>query len=187
MGTSPRGSLAHVLRCARLPSAIGRRAVCRRTALVHSNGSNNTSSSVFQDQMRQPDRRTGAAGHLPGIANLLINFEKQERSDTLRQHWRRGEFHTIILCMLSVVLRLQACFRKGAARAYVHAQLVHAQWLHVAQLHMRVFIKRVATDDNIADLPSREVGSSRFRTDPFTHVMTFAVPGVRHIAANRCS
>ena len=38
-----------------------------------------------------------------------------------------------------------------------HAQLVHEQWLHVALTGMQLFIKRVATDDNIADLPSRRV------------------------------
>ena len=38
-----------------------------------------------------------------------------------------------------------------------HAQLVHEQWLHVAITGMQLFIKRVATDDNIADLPSRRV------------------------------
>ena len=45
--------------------------------------------------------------------------------------------------------------RKGTARRYDHAQLVHAQWMHVAMMGMRLWIQRVATDDNLADLPSR--------------------------------
>ena len=34
---------------------------------------------------------------------------------------------------------------------------MHQQWLHIVQMRMRVFVKRVSTDDNIADLPSRKV------------------------------
>ena len=52
----------------------------------------------------------------------------------------------------------QASCRRGTARCWDHAQLVHDQWLQAAIAGMQVFIKRVATDDNIADLPSREVG-----------------------------
>ena len=50
---------------------------------------------------------------------------------------------------------MQVAISRGRARAWDHAQLVHAQWLHIAQLRALVFIKRVATDDNLADLPSR--------------------------------
>ena len=49
----------------------------------------------------------------------------------------------------------QVALSKGRARAWDHAQLVHSQWLHAAKEHMRLHIVRVATDDNIADLPSR--------------------------------
>ena len=38
-----------------------------------------------------------------------------------------------------------------------HAQLVHKQWTHVAEQGLNVYIVRVGTHDNIADLPSREV------------------------------
>ena len=55
---------------------------------------------------------------------------------------------------------VQASVRRGTARSWDHAQLVHEQWLQAALLEMQVFVKRVATDDNIADLPSREVGHS---------------------------
>ena len=37
-----------------------------------------------------------------------------------------------------------------------HAQLVHEQWLLAAMSSMQLFIVRVGTHDNIADLPSRE-------------------------------
>ena len=45
---------------------------------------------------------------------------------------------------------------KGTARSWDHAQLVHAQWLHAARERMQLYVKRVATEDNIADLPSRK-------------------------------
>ena len=48
-----------------------------------------------------------------------------------------------------------ACF-KGTARSWDHAQLVHAQLLHAVREHMQLHVKRVATEDNIADLPSRK-------------------------------
>ena len=47
--------------------------------------------------------------------------------------------------------------RRGTARCFDHAQLVHAQWLHAAKLRTQLWIQRVATDDNVADLPSRQV------------------------------
>jgi hypothetical protein len=49
----------------------------------------------------------------------------------------------------------EICCRKGTARHWDHAQLVHAQWLHAARARMELWVKRVATKDNIADLPSR--------------------------------
>ena len=45
--------------------------------------------------------------------------------------------------------------RRGTARALDHAQLVHEQWFQLTRMRTNVFIKRVHTDDNIADLPSR--------------------------------
>jgi len=45
--------------------------------------------------------------------------------------------------------------RKGSAKHLDHAEIVHAQWLHATVNHMYLYIKRVPTDDNIADLPSR--------------------------------
>ena len=49
----------------------------------------------------------------------------------------------------------EAAARKGSAKHWDHAEIVHAQWLHAAVNHMFLYIKRVPTDDNIADLPSR--------------------------------
>ena len=50
-----------------------------------------------------------------------------------------------------------ASVRRGTSRSWVHAQLAHEQLLHAIKINARLFVKRVATDDNIADLPSREV------------------------------
>eukprot|EP00973_Karenia_brevis_P009904 1338770-Karenia_brevis.AAC.1 len=51
----------------------------------------------------------------------------------------------------------EVSFRRGTARKYDHTQLVHQQWLKVTQLGAAVYVKRVATQDNLADLPSRGV------------------------------
>ncbi len=49
----------------------------------------------------------------------------------------------------------QVALSKGRARAFDHAQLVHGQWLHAAKERMSLYVVRVATELNIADLPSR--------------------------------
>ena len=36
-----------------------------------------------------------------------------------------------------------------------HAQLVHKMWMDISMLHLHVFVKRVASAFNVADLPSR--------------------------------
>ena len=66
--------------------------------------------------------------------------------------------------------------RRGSARAWDHAQLVHSQWRQAALAGMHLFIKRVATDDNIADLPSRMV-----RVCPlhFAWLLCMLDPGLR--------
>ena len=46
--------------------------------------------------------------------------------------------------------------RTSEARKWDHAQLVHHQWMCAAKLQISVFVKRVATNDNLADLPSRK-------------------------------
>ena len=49
----------------------------------------------------------------------------------------------------------KAC-KKGASRKFDHNCIVHCLWLVAAQYGIGLHIERVATDDNIADLPSRE-------------------------------
>ena len=49
----------------------------------------------------------------------------------------------------------QVALAKGRAKAFDHAQLVHGQWMHAARERMSLYVVRVATELNIADLPSR--------------------------------
>lgn len=49
----------------------------------------------------------------------------------------------------------EVTIRKGSARAADHAQLVHEQWIFAVMERLRVYVKRVSTAENIADLPSR--------------------------------
>ena len=51
-----------------------------------------------------------------------------------------------------------------------HAQLVHKQWTHVAEQGLNLYIVRVGTHDNIADLPSREVRCMRKAAAVLVHV-----------------
>ena len=46
--------------------------------------------------------------------------------------------------------------RKGSARSWDHASLVHCLWTKAAKLGIDLQVERVPSDDNIADLPSRE-------------------------------
>ena len=50
----------------------------------------------------------------------------------------------------------EACTRKGTARSFDHLCIVHALWLRAAELHTELHIRRVPTEVNIADDPSRE-------------------------------
>ena len=50
----------------------------------------------------------------------------------------------------------QHCAAKGTAKAWDHTCIVHAIWLQAARLHMELWVDRVPTEENIADLPSRE-------------------------------
>lgn len=65
--------------------------------------------------------------------------------------------------LLFCVLLLQVAFRRGSARSCDHAQIVHRQWLHAAVERLDIHVVRVATDDNLADLPSRQVRIPEFR------------------------
>ena len=50
----------------------------------------------------------------------------------------------------------EGAFRRGAAKAADHNVIAHLVWQHAAKMGMPLFIHRVPTKDNIADLPSRE-------------------------------
>ena len=55
----------------------------------------------------------------------------------------------------------EAAVRRGTAKSLDHAQLVHSQWLEIAANSLNIHVRRVATDDNIADLPSRWESATR--------------------------
>eukprot|EP00973_Karenia_brevis_P092677 12413581-Karenia_brevis.AAC.1 len=74
--------------------------------------------------------------HLSG-KQVIIHCDKQ---------WGRGKR----------VMELMVAIRRGTARKMDHAQLVHQQWLFAVTHRMHLYIKRVPTADNIADLPSRQ-------------------------------
>ena len=46
--------------------------------------------------------------------------------------------------------------RKGVGKAWDHSCIVHSIWLLAAKLQIELQIERVPTDENIADLPSRQ-------------------------------
>lgn len=58
-------------------------------------------------------------------------------------------------CISLFAHAFKVAFRKGTARRTDHAQLVHEMWLQLALLEIDVHVVRVASKDNIADLPSR--------------------------------
>ena len=49
----------------------------------------------------------------------------------------------------------EAAAASGTARQFDHGCLAHCLWLRAAQLRIEMYVKRVPTKDNIADLPSR--------------------------------
>ena len=50
----------------------------------------------------------------------------------------------------------EAATRKGSTKSFDHLSLVHAIWLRAAELGVELYVKRVPTEVNIADDPSRE-------------------------------
>jgi len=48
------------------------------------------------------------------------------------------------------------CTRNGVARSFDHCHLIHQMWAHISRCHIFAWICRVPTDDNLADLPSRQ-------------------------------
>jgi len=45
--------------------------------------------------------------------------------------------------------------REGTSRQFDHSCLPHSFWTKLLEIHASAFVQRVATDDNVADLPSR--------------------------------
>ena len=60
------------------------------------------------------------------------------------------------VCVWSDNAGSEAATRKGSAREWDHACIVHCIWKKAVVLRCALFIQRVPTDENIADLPSRE-------------------------------
>ena len=52
--------------------------------------------------------------------------------------------------------------QRGTAKSFDHCQILHEMWTHAAKCHMALWVQRVRTEDNIADLPSR-IGDAQFR------------------------
>jgi hypothetical protein len=50
----------------------------------------------------------------------------------------------------------ERCTKKGSAREWDHTALIHSIWLKAARLQAQLWVERVPTEENIADLPSRE-------------------------------
>jgi hypothetical protein len=50
----------------------------------------------------------------------------------------------------------ERCTKKGSAREWDHTALIHSIWLKAARLQAQLWVERVPTAENIADLPSRE-------------------------------
>ena len=58
-------------------------------------------------------------------------------------------------CALGLAIALPM-LQIGSARQFDHTCLTHALWKHLLHLNVEAQIQRVPTDDNLADLPSRE-------------------------------
>ena len=58
--------------------------------------------------------------------------------------------------IMHIAAMSKASIRRGSAVSMDHAQLVHEQWTQVAEQGLSLYIQRVGTHDNIADLPSRD-------------------------------
>ena len=92
--------------------------------------------------------------------------------------------HAPLLCCS--VYCLQVAFRRGSARSYDHAQLVHRMWLHAAVERLDTHVVRVATDDNLADLPSRQVQILLLKNVSLLCTL-FSMKGVLRVALMRRS
>eukprot|EP00973_Karenia_brevis_P090092 12400970-Karenia_brevis.AAC.1 len=100
---------------------------------------------------------------LLAIALAMSTFEYLIENRKVVVHCdNAGEMCTVFSCdiggtsMLCVLSGGEFAIRKGVAKAFDHCQLVHSHWMHAARLNISIFIKRVASKDNVADLPSRK-------------------------------
>ena len=75
----------------------------------------------------------------------------------------------------------EATTRKGTARSFDHLCIVHAIWLRAAQLHTELHIRRVPTDVNISDDPSREKCANPFYQ--LAHGLRFSLSVARQVLA----
>ena len=123
-----------------------------------------------------------ARGHPPHIAAVLaidgktFFCEMPAPPKVLEGFIRRADNQIMGLEMLSIALGLssfqellvgrrvvvwsdntgaEAAAARGTAKQFDHGCLAHCLWLRAAQLGIEMYIKRVPTKDNIADLPSR--------------------------------
>jgi len=121
----------------------------------------------------------------PRLAAVLVDAQRSIRytdwappSDLMQRAWLvRGDNHIMSLELLAMALGLatfrrelagkrlrvwtdntggEGALRRGSSKAVDHNRLVHATWLLATMFHVGLVVHRVPTDDNIADLPSRE-------------------------------
>ncbi len=85
-----------------------------------------------------------------------------------------------------LVSAFQAAIRRGTAVSMDHAQLVHAQWTQAARLGLSVHVLRVGTDDNIADLPSREARALADGVSRWGDSACVSLPGSEVAEGGRC-
>jgi len=64
----------------------------------------------------------------------------------------------------------EGAIKKGSAKCFDHCHIVHTIWLMLMRLNASVYVTRVPTEDNVADLPSRrsyslleKIGAKRLR------------------------
>ena len=103
-----------------------------------------THMEVPAEVLRQFQQRRDS--QIMGLELLAISLGMSSFEDRLK---RRA---VVIHCDNS---GSEVALSKGRARSLDHSQLVHSQWLHAAREHMKLYVLRVASEDNVADLPSR--------------------------------
>jgi hypothetical protein len=95
---------------------------------------------------------------LLGVSMGLSTFEEQLKGRRVVIHCdNKGAEACLSVphCICCFACFIQESIRRGSSRSWDHAQLVHEQWLHAAVISTNLFVKRVDTRVNIADLPSR--------------------------------